>query len=98
MPSVKRELAARVARATGADFEITELVLRGFYEEMLRVSNESLRGEGGRMMMRGVGRFSAKSSRRGQNLSAGEPHWAFWFRPYQRLVRRCARICAERRG
>lgn len=98
MASVKRELAARVAEATGRDFEMTELVLRGFYEEMLRTCNEELRGRGGSMPIRDVGRFSARPSRRGQNLTGRESHWSFWFRPYRALVRRCAEICSGRSG
>ncbi|MHC4916601.1 MAG: hypothetical protein ACYTGB_14025 [Planctomycetota bacterium] len=79
-----------------------DLILRGFYEEMLRASNEEIRGRGGVLRAWRVGRFEASPSRRGGRCPrtgrALDPHWAFRFRPYRRMVSRCAEICEQRRG
>jgi nucleoid DNA-binding protein len=97
--SIKRQLAVRVAEATGLSPEKVDLVVRGLCEEMLRTSNEQLRSRGGNLFLQGVGRFWATPSRRGARNpgtgAAAPPHWAFWFRPHVKLISRCAEICSE---
>ena len=99
--SIKRQLAARVAEAAGVGREKADLILRGFYEELLRATNES-DGAGLQLPIAKVGRVQMRPSRRGSRFpKTGQdlgPHWAFWFKPYQALVKRTAEVCAARRG
>ena len=101
-PSVKRQLAARVADAAGMDCARVELILRGCYEELLRAANEHLPGQSEPLRVADLGSFERRASRRGcrcpvtgRDLGA---HWTFRFRPYGAMVKRTAEICAGRRG
>jgi nucleoid DNA-binding protein len=101
-PSVKRQLAARVAGATGMDSTKVELILSGFYQEMLRAANEHLPGAELPLVLRDIGRFERRASRRGCRCpNTGrklDAHWSFRFRPYGALVKRTAEVCAGRGG
>ena len=100
--SIKRQLAARVAEATGLDPRKVELVLRGLYEETLRAAHEQVFDGRDCLHVPGVGGFRGAASRRGSRCPrTGRKlcaHWAFWFKPSKALVRRTAEICAARRG
>jgi hypothetical protein len=99
--SVKRQLTVRVAEALQIDRQQADLVLRGFYEEMLRLSNERLRSENGYIFLDEVGAFWAEASYRGTcDPATGEEtskqHWAYWFKPSKEMIAHCAEICEER--
>ena len=101
-PSIKRQLAARVAEAAEMDRARVDLILRGFYEEMLRAANEHLPGAEEPLFLNGIGRFERLVSYRGRNCPGSDrdagAHWSFRFRPGAALIKRTAEICAGRGG
>ena len=101
-PSIKRRLAGRVAESTGIPVERADLVLRAFYEEMLRATHQHICGPASHLRLDGVGRFQAAPSRRGcRHPKTGEAlaaHWAFRFSPSKLMIDRCAEIRTERGG
>jgi hypothetical protein len=102
--SIRRQLAARLAAGLGIDRDRAELLLAGLCDELLRAANADLKaGAGGSLDMPATGRLRSKASRRGHasgmsKAGAAGAHWAFYFRPYAALAKRCREICAGRTG